>query len=70
MPAYGCGKKITVYIPTKYSHKEIEVDCGSTAYNGGINQCDDCASRTGPIPLPYEDEGDMEWDDRIHRGDE
>ena len=67
---YGCGKTIIVYVPTRYSSKEHETICGSTSYNGGVNQCDNCAKRTGYIPLPYEDEGDLEYDDRIHHYDE
>ena len=62
---FGCGKDIVVYVPTKYDYKEMKVRCGSTSYNGGVNQCEDCANRTGYIPLPYEDEGDMEWYDRV-----
>ena len=67
---YGCGKEIIVYVPTKYSSTEHKTVCGSTSYNGGVNQCDECADRTGHIPLPYEDEGDLEYDDRINGGGE
>lgn len=70
MSQYGCGKEITVYVPTKYSSKEHQTVCGSTSYNGGVNQCDDCANKSGPIPLPYEDEGDLEYDHRINGGGE
>lgn len=67
---YGCGKQIEVTVPTKYSCKTYTTRCGSTAYDGGVNQCDDCAKRTGDIPLPYEDEGDLEYDHRIRGGGE
>lgn len=63
---YGCGKQITIYVPTKYSSRAVETSCGSTSIHGGVNQCDECADRTGHIPLPDEDEGDLEYDHRIN----
>lgn len=38
-----CGKKIQVYVPTKYDYKEITVSCGSTSPHGTPWLCDDCA---------------------------
>jgi hypothetical protein len=65
---FGCGKEITVYIPTKYSCREITAKCGSTSYNGGVNQCEECEEKHN-VPLPYEDEGDLEWYDRTTNGE-
>ena len=61
---FGCGKEITVYIPTRYDYKAHKTVCGSTAYNGGVNQCDECADKHD-VPLPYEDEDDMAWFERV-----
>ena len=61
---HGCGETIEVYVPRGYDYKARNVECGSTAYDGGVNQCDACAAKYTP-PLPYEDEGDMEYSERI-----
>jgi hypothetical protein len=66
----GCDESIEVYIPKGYSYKAVMVRCGSTAFDGGVNQCERCAARTGPLPLPDEDEGDMEFYERTHANDE
>jgi len=68
---FGCDKEITVMVPRGYSYREYVTRCGSTAYDGGVNQCDDCAAKLGTPPTPREDEGDLEYDDRIgyERGD-
>jgi hypothetical protein len=60
---FGCGKEIVVYIPTKYSCREITAKCGSTAYDGGVNQCEECENKHN-VPMPYEDEDDMAWFER------
>lgn len=51
---YGCGAMITVYVPRGYDYKAREVECGSTSYNGGVNQCGQCGSdpRLAPPPPP------------------
>jgi hypothetical protein len=41
----GCGKTISVFVPTRYSHKEIKQPCGSTRYDGGINLCEECGDK-------------------------
>ena len=60
---FGCGKEIVVYIPTRYDYKERKAVCGSTAYDGGVNQCEECESKHN-VPTPYEDEDDMAWFER------
>jgi hypothetical protein len=61
--AFGCGKQIDAVIPYRGDWKAITVECGSTAHDGGVNQCDACEEKH-PVSDPYEDEGDMEWFDR------
>lgn len=60
---FGCGLPITVYIPKGFSYVERTVECGSTAYDGNVNQCDDCAEKY-PLSAVRDDEGDMEWFER------
>lgn len=67
MSAFGCGATITVSYPSGHSYKERKTWCGSTSYYGGVNQCEECIKRTGPIPDAEEDEGDMEWYERVTR---
>ena len=38
----GCNVEITVYVPTKYSHKPVKTRCGSTGIYGDPNFCDKC----------------------------
>jgi len=38
----GCNAKITVYVPTRFSHKAVETRCGSTGYYGDPNFCEEC----------------------------
>jgi hypothetical protein len=64
----GCDETITVYVPRGYSYKAMSVRCGSTAFDGGVNQCEACAAKHGVPPLPYEDEGDMEHFERTSGG--
>ncbi len=61
---FGCNKAITVYVPTRYSFKEHPTRCGSTAHDGGVNQCEECAAKLN-VPIPMDDEGDMEWFERV-----
>jgi hypothetical protein len=61
---FGCGEVVTVYVPTRYDYKAIARKCGSTAYDGGVNQCEECSKKHN-VPLPYENEGDMEWHERV-----
>lgn len=62
---FGCGVKFTVYVPRGYDYKPREVECGSTAYDGGVNQCSTCAANLArdPGPIP-------EYGDDIPEGDE
>lgn len=66
---FGCGKEITVYIPTRYDYKARKTTCGTTAYDGGVNQCRECEDKHN-VPTPYEDEDDMAWYERATDGDE
>jgi len=52
---YGCGKAITTYVPRGHGYKEVSAECGSTAYDGSVNQCDDCAAKI-PQPSPHEED--------------
>jgi hypothetical protein len=65
---FGCGKKITVFIPSGYAYKPRERECGSTAHDGGVNQCDDC-EKQHPVPAPYADESDADWYERATDSD-
>lgn len=64
---YGCGKKFEILVPSNYSYREITVECGSTAPDGGVNQCGECGAK--PMPPAYEDESDMDYFERTE-GDE
>ena len=66
---FGCGKRIEVTIPRGHDFKTITVECGSTSYTGGVNQCAAC-EQAFPVSEPYEDEGDLEWFDRQEGGHE
>ena len=66
---YGCGQPVTIYVPRKWDFKPMVFKCGSTSYTGGVNQCQECATKHS-VPLPYEDEGDMEWHERVMARDE
>lgn len=55
---YGCGRKFERAIPTRYSSRLITVECGSTAHDGGVNQCDACGSRDDLRPPPTPTYGD------------
>jgi hypothetical protein len=53
---------MTVYVPRGYGYKPMQVRCGSTAFDGGVNQCDQCAGINPAPPPPLDDEmGDMEY---------
>lgn len=67
---FGCGQQITISVPRGYSFAEVEVRCGSTARDGGVNQCSKCAESIDAGPLPDEDEGDLEFDHRAFAGGE
>lgn len=60
---HGCDAEMFVYIPKGYSYKEIKVRCGSTAFDGGVNQCDRCEAKFA-APAPLEDESDMDYYER------
>ena len=65
---HGCGKKFDIDIELDGRFRAITVECGSTAMDGGVNQCDDCEKRD-PMPPAYEDEGDMEYFERTEGDD-
>ena len=60
---YGCGQPVTVYVPRKWDFKPMVFKCGSTSYTGGINQCEECATKHS-VSEPREDESDMDWFER------
>lgn len=60
---FGCGKEFIRHIPRGYGYKAIKVECGSTAYDGNVNQCDVCAEKY-PVSPVRDDESDLEWFDR------
>lgn len=60
---YGCGKSMTVLIPHGMTYRERTVECGSTAHDGGVNQCSVCALKH-PVSMPTEDEDDLSWAER------
>lgn len=59
----GCGQKMEVSIPTRYSAKMVTVRCGSTSIYGDMNLCDNCAAAGIPNPpsYTYEDAGDADF---------
>jgi hypothetical protein len=59
---FGCGKEIEVFVPRGFSYVSIMRECGSTAHDGGINQCERCEARA--YSMPGEDESDMDWYER------
>jgi hypothetical protein len=60
---YGCGCKFTIFVQRGlFNYREATVTCGSTAYDGGVNQCDSCEKHIKPPP-PWMHEDDGE-DDR------
>jgi len=66
---YGCGKKFETAVPTRFSCKTVMATCGSTAWNGGVNQCDACATKQELMPPPTPDYGDDDYDDYSSRYD-
>lgn len=67
---FGCGVSFSAFVPRGFTSREVEVRCGSTSYNGGVNQCDKCAASIDAGPLPDADEGDLEFDHRAFGGEE
>jgi hypothetical protein len=61
---FGCGKEIDVYIPKGWDYKRVLRECGSTAYDGGVNQCVACSSKYPVSPPRDDEETDEEWLDR------
>jgi hypothetical protein len=70
MSKYGCGATFTIWVPRGWNQREVKVRCGSTAIDGGVNQCQHCEVIVGQPPLPMEEEGDLEWDHRVNGGGE
>jgi hypothetical protein len=61
---YGCGKKMSAFVPKGYGYKEIPVECGSTAYDGSVNQCEKCKiTKAQPRVHDYGDAEHMDDDD-------
>jgi len=61
---FGCGDKINVVIRRGWDYVTREVECGSTAHDGGVNQCPACFRRH-EVDSPREDESDMDWFERV-----
>lgn len=57
---FGCGKKITVYVPKGWDYRPIKVECGSTSHWGGVNQCEHCSQTKAQPRVP--EYGDVEHD--------
>jgi hypothetical protein len=60
---YGCDQKYEIRVPHGWSYRAINVTCGSTAPDGGVNQCSVCESdpaKKPPSPWTEEDYGDDE----------
>ena len=64
---FGCGKAIEVFVPRGFRYVPMMRECGSTAHDGGINQCEEC-EETRTYSLPGEDESDMDWYEREFHG--
>lgn len=60
---YGCGCKTSIYVQHRYSYREVTVECGSTAPDGGVNQCEACASNPALTPPPAWQAEDYGYDD-------
>ena len=61
---YGCGKNMSAFVPKGYGYKEIPVECGSTAYDGSVNQCEKCEiTKAQPRVHDYGDAEHMDDDD-------
>jgi hypothetical protein len=65
---YGCDAEMTVYVPRGGDYRELTVRCGSTAHDGGVNQCAAC-ERRHPMPPAHEDESDMDYFERTDGAD-
>lgn len=37
-----CKKLFPTFVPKGFGYKEVQVKCGTTSYDGGINICPDC----------------------------
>lgn len=59
---FGCDAAYTISIPRGYGYREVTVRCGSTAMDGGVNQCDACAVDPKRRPPPTPEYGD-DYDD-------
>lgn len=58
----GCGQKMEVAIPTRYSAKMVTVKCGSTSIYGDMNLCATCSEVVpNPPAHTYEDAGDADF---------
>lgn len=60
---YGCGKPVTQYVPTYSHYREVPGECGQTAFDGSVLQCESCEVEH-PVDVPNEDEDDMAWFER------
>jgi len=59
---YGCDAEIEVDVPRGFTYRTYRVRCGSTAYDGGVNQCERCARDPKLTPPPTPEYGDIEHD--------
>ena len=62
---HGCGKVLELY---SRRGRAYLAPCGSTSESGGVNQCEDCERHLGAPPDALEDEGDLEYDNRVYGG--
>jgi len=60
---FGCGRPVEVFIPRGFTYAGVMRECGSTAHDGGINQCEACEA-VHPYSMPGDDESDMDWFER------
>lgn len=49
-----CENTVTQYVPSGYSHKAVEMRCGSTSIYGETLLCDSCEDKvsSGKMPQP------------------
>jgi len=60
----GCGKRITITVPTKFSCKIIPFTCGGTGFYGYPEFCEKCAPKYAHRNWRREaEENGEQWDD-------
>lgn len=60
-----CDNKVSYFVASGFSHKEVFVKCGNTDVYGGRAQCDDCqnnaAARAEHDRIMANSEADNAW---------